>query len=144
MPFDNFSLGKDVVIDVVTPLGPLQLPVTVTSFDSKPRYKTISSTGLDGKTRQVKVPDGWEGTIGLDRRNNAVDLFFAQMEAGYYSGANLTSSTITETITESDGSLSQYQYTGVTLSFDNAGKKEGDNKIEQTIGFFASTRELLS
>jgi hypothetical protein len=140
MPYGNFSLGKDVVLDVITPTGVLQLPATVTGFEAKPVYKRVKSEPLNGINLEVPVPAGWEGTITLDRQNNAIDAFFAQQEAGYYAGVNVLTATITETISEASGAISQYRYTNVALRFDEAGKKTGDNKIEQTIGFFASQR----
>lgn len=143
MPFDNFSVGKDVVIDVVTPSGNLPLPVTVTGFEMKAEYTQIKSTAMDGVTRKASLPSGWNGTITMDRRDNGIDSFFADLEAGFYAGQNILGSTITETISEADGTLSQYQYTGVSLSFENAGKKTGDTKIEQTIGCWASKRKQI-
>jgi hypothetical protein len=144
MPFANFSIGKDVVVDIITPQGVLALPVTTTSFDAKPEYNKIASVGLDGINREVSIPKGWRGTLTLDRQNNAVDAFFAKQEAGYYGGQNVLTGTITETIRESDGSVSQYRYVNVSLSFDDAGKKTGDNKIEQHVGFFASQRQQVA
>lgn len=140
MPLNNFSLGKDVTLDVITPQGPLQLPVTTTGFEAKPQYNKIRSKGLDGINRGANVPDGWEGSISLDRQNSAVDDFFAAQEAGYYAGQNVLSASITETMREPSGAVSQYRYVNVCLSFDEAGNKTGDNKIEQKIGFFASQR----
>jgi hypothetical protein len=144
VPYNNFSLGKDIVLDVITPQGVLALPVTTTGFEAKPIYNRIKSKGLDGINREAAVPEGWEGSITLDRQNNAVDAFFAQQEAGYYAGRNVLTATITETINEADGSVSQYRYVNVSLRFDEAGKKTGDNKIEQHVGFFASQRQQVA
>lgn len=144
MPFDNFSIGKDITLDVVLPDGtPLALPVTTTGFEAKPEYAKLKSVALDSVNREVSIPQGWRGTIELDRRDDTVDSFFAAQEAGYYAGANTLTGTITETISEADGSVSTYQYIKVNLSFEEAGKKEGDKKIMQKIGFFASQRIRL-
>ncbi len=144
MPYNNFSLGKDIVLDVITPQGVLALPVTTTGFEAKPIYNRIKSKGLDGINREAAVPEGWEGSITLDRQNNAIDAFFAKQEAGYYAGQNVLTASITETISEADGSVSQYRYVNVSLRFDEAGKKTGDNKIEIHIGFFASQRQQVA
>lgn len=145
MPFGNFSIGKDVVIDVLTPSGGvLQLPATVTGFESKPVYNRIKSKPLNGINLEVDIPEGWEGTITLDRQNSAIDDFFAQQELAYYAGQNVLMGTLTETISESNGVISQYRYTNVSLRFEEAGKKTGDDKITQTIGFFASQRLKVS
>lgn len=140
MPSNNFSLGRDVTIQIATPTGVLNLPPTTTGFESKPQYNKLKSIGLDGVNRGASIPTGWDGTISIDRSNNVVDAYFAQIEAAYYAGQNLQYCTITETIRETNGAVSQYRYTGVCLSFDEAGNKTGDNKIEQKIGFFASQR----
>jgi len=140
MPSNSFNVGKDVTLQVVTPQGPLNLPVTTTGFESKPQYSKLRSKGLDGVNRGANIPDGWEGSITLDRSNSVVDDFFAAQEAGYYAGQNVLNATITETIREINGSVSQYRYIGVCLSFDEAGSKKGDQLISQTIGFYASQR----
>ena len=139
MPLNNFNIGKDVTYQVITPNGPLSISLK-TGFEAKPQYNKIHSKGMDGVNRAMYVPDGWEGTMKVDRQNSLIDDYFASQEAAYYAGQNLLSGTITETIREVNGAVSQYRYTGVVLSFDEAGNKTGDAKIEQTIGFFASQR----
>ena len=141
MPSGPFNIGKDVTLDVVTSQGILPLPVTVTSFEAKPQYNKIRSVAIDGINRGTNVPTGWEGSIMLDRNSGVVDDFFAGQESAYFSNINSSlSASITETITESDGSISQYRYLGVVLSFDESGKYAGDQKVSQTIGFFASQK----
>jgi hypothetical protein len=140
MPFNSFSIGKDVTIDVMTPSGLLQLPVTVTQFNMDPIYKDINCATLGGEVLESALPAGWRGSIMLDRQDGTVDDFFAQYEAGYYAGQNIQWSQITETISEADGSISQYRYTKCSLKFEKAGDKKGDDKISQTIGVFASKR----
>lgn len=145
MAFDQFSIGKDVVIDVILSDGTaLQLPVTVTGFMMKAEYARVTSSPMSGKNLEVSLPKGWRGTIKLDRKDNTIDVFFAQREAAFYAGLSITTATITETITESDGTVTQFQYTECSLSFDDAGDKQGDKKIEQTIGVFATEREQIS
>jgi hypothetical protein len=140
---NDFSLGKDVTLQVITATGTLNLPATVTAFDTKPQYNKLRRKGMDGVVRGANIPDGWEGTIQLDRHDSVVDDFFAAAEAGFYSGENSFTASILETIDEISGGTSQYRYTGVTLSFDDAGNKQGDNVITQTIGFFASRRQKV-
>ncbi|KAF1009483.1 MAG: hypothetical protein GAK28_00121 [Luteibacter sp.] len=139
MPANNFSIGKDISVVFVTPTGTLNLPVSVTSFEAKPIYNKIRSTHLD-KTRGANTPQGWDGSLQLDRFSSVVDDFFAQQEAGYYAGLNTLTGSITETIQEANGSISQYRYTDVVFSFEEAGKYTGDQKVTQTIGFFASQK----
>lgn len=135
----QFSIGKDVTLDIIGPQGPLRFPI-LTGFEAKPSYKSIESKGLDGIDRYEDLPSGWNGTISLDRSNSAVDDFFAQKEANFYTGLSSTTVTITETIQETNGGVSQYRYTGVALTLQDAGSKTGDNKVPMKIGFRAGRR----
>jgi hypothetical protein len=139
----QFNVGKDVSLDIIGPSGPLRFSI-ITSFDSKPSYKSVDSKGMDGVDRYDDLPAGWSGTISLDRADSTVDDFFAKKEADFYSGISSTLVTITETISEIGGSVSQYRYTGVALTLQDAGKKSADNKISIVIGFRAARRMKIA
>jgi hypothetical protein len=140
MPANNFTIGKDISLTIVTTAGILALPITTTSFDAKPQYNKVRGVCLDGVNRGFNAPTGWDLTFGLDRSSSVVDDFFAQQEAGYYAGQNTLTGSISETIQEANGSVSQYRYTGVILALDDAGKFTGDAKVSQTISAFASQK----
>lgn len=140
---NQFSVGKDVTLDIVGPSGPLRFSI-LTGFEAKPAYKSIDSKGLDGVDRYEDLPAGWTGSLSLDRSDSTVDDFFAQKEDNYYKGLSSTAVTITETITETSGAVSQYRYTGVALTLQDAGKKSADNKIAMVIGFRAARRIKVS
>ena len=136
---NQFNVGKDVTLDITGPQGPLRFNI-ITGFQSKPSYKSIDSKGLDGIDRYEDLPAGWSGSFSLDRSYSTVDDFFAQKEANFYTGLSSNLVNITETITEVSGEVSQYRYTGVALTLQDAGNKSADNKIQMTIGFRASRR----
>lgn len=136
---NQFSVGKDVTLDIVGSSGPLRFNI-LTGFEAKPVYKSIDSKGLDGVDRYEDLPAGWTGSLSLDRSDSVVDDFFAQKEDNYYKGLPSSAVNITETITEVNGAVSQYRYTGVALTLQDAGKKSSDNKIDMVIGFRASRR----
>lgn len=144
MAIGPFNTGRDVVLDLTTPKGPLRLPTTTTDWEAKPKYKTIESIALSGENNHANVPIGWTGTIGLDRTDNVVGDYFTQLEADYYAGINIGYATITETISESNGSVTQYRYTKVALRLEEAGKFVGDDRVQVKIGFEASRRIKLS
>ena len=83
---------------------------------------------------------GWDGTISMDRTDATVDRFFANAEAGYYAGANSYTASITQTVQEISGAITQWQYIGVVLGFGEAGKWQGDKEVNQVIEFFASKK----
>lgn len=140
MPANNFTIGKDISLTIVTTAGILALPITTTSFDAKPQYNKVRGVCLDGVNRGFNAPTGWDLTFGLDRSSSVVDDFFAQQEAGYYAGQNTLTGSISETIQEANGSVSQYRYIGVILALDDAGKFTGDAKVSQSISAFASQK----
>jgi hypothetical protein len=141
MPATNgFTVGRDVFIDLTLSTGPLRLPTTTTGFDAKQETKELTSHGLDGVNRFAELPAGWKGSVEMDRSDSVIDDYFAQMEADYYAGKITNPATITETISEANGSVSQYRYIGVVFKFQEAGKKRGDDKVAQTIGWSASKR----
>lgn len=139
MPLNNFSVGRDVSLDIVGPNGPLRFSL-VTKFTSKQQTKAEMIKGLDGISRPVRFFEGWEGSFDLERQDSTVDDYFAQIEANYYAGLNEGPVTITETITEVSGSVTQYRYLGVLLRLDDAGDKSGDMTVKQKLSFMASRR----
>lgn len=144
MPINGFSVGKDVTLDIISPLtgGLVQLS-NITSFESRQVTAKIESHGIDGINRPLDIPKGWEGSFMLDRATQGFDLFVTLIEETYYAGIRLTPSTITETITEADGLISQFMYDQVSINFPELGKWTGDNKVEQQLAFRASRRRAL-
>lgn len=143
MPVNGFSVGKDVSLDIIGPQGPLRFSY-ITGFTSKPDITDGKVKGLDGITRHVRFPDGWSGSFSIERQDSTVDDYFAQLEANYFAGLNELPITITETITEVSGGISQYRFVGVLLKLDDAGDFKGDATIKQKITFMASRRLKVS
>lgn len=137
MPMNNFTLGKDYSLTVVTTRGPLTINL-LTSFTAKQLTNEIRVKGLDGVMRPLSIPDGWEGSFDMERQDGVVDAYFADLESAYYNGENILSSYITETVTEPNGGLSQFRFTGVMLRLEDAGAKAGDATVKQRIGWMAS------
>lgn len=139
MPINGFSVGRDTSLDIISPNGPLDFGL-VTNFHSKQEAIEKMVKGIDGISRPVRFYNGWTGTIDLERRGPDVDIYFALSEQNYYDGVDEGSCTITETMQEPDGSISQFRYIGVLLKYDDAGARTGDNTIQQKLSFMASRR----
>ncbi len=139
MPIQNQSLGKDISFTVVTPTGTLAINGK-TDYDIKPMFSELKHKDLDGTTSYAYVPDGWTISVKLERRDPIIDRYFAQLEASYYAGVNLVPGTILESIQEVDGSVSQYQYTGVVLKYDDAGNWKSDGFIAISLTGMATRR----
>lgn len=143
MPLNGFTVGRDVTINIRTSTGSLTIPL-ITEFSKQQKVVTKNVKGLDGKTRSVKFPNGWAGKLDAERQDSTLDDYIAQEEANYYAGQDNPNITITETITEVDGSVSQYQYQGVSLTLSDGGTAKGDDTMKQTLDWEATQRVKLS
>jgi len=139
MAINNFSVGRDVSLNIQTPGGPL-VSSLITGFDAKPDMTERKIKGLDGITRPVRFFDGWSGKFDYERQDDFLDSYFAQLEQNYYSGVAELPASITETIQNPNGAISQYRYLGALLKLDDAGRWEGDKSVKMTVSFIASRR----
>lgn len=140
---NQFSIGQQSQLTIVGAAGPMTFNI-LTEFDAKPQYKKLQSEGLDGVTRFRNLPAGHTGAFKLDRSDSSASDYFAQQEANFFSGLNPDTVTITQTIVEASGAITQYQYLGVTLALEDDGDWKGLDKVVQTIGFSASRKIKLS
>jgi hypothetical protein len=91
-----------------------------------------------------ELPAGWSGGFDLDRADSTLDDYFAARESDYYGGIASPTISITETISEVSGSISQFRYTGVALKFEDAGNKGADKTVGQKVSFKAARRIKIS
>lgn len=140
MPFNNFTVGKDVSIDILTPDQGIVSFNLLCTFGSRQLTHQVKIIGLDGYIRWLELPGGWEGSIEFERQDYALDDYFAFTEDAYYQGVNIQSATITETTSEIDGSVTQYRYVGCMFRLEDAGNKSGENSVKQRLAFVASRR----
>ena len=142
MPLNGFNTGRDVTLTLTLPNGTVST-ASVTKFSSKPVTKKSRIVPLSGKVTNLVFPIGWEGSFMFDRNTPQLDNFWAAFEQAFNAGGAIPSGYLTETINETDGTVSQYRYTGVQIILDDAGTWEGDDTVKQSLDFVASTRELL-
>lgn len=140
MPVNNFNVGRDLSLQIVGYDGIIHNFPLVTGFDAKQETHSIKIMGMDGTVRFLELPAGWTGSFGTDRQDSSLDDYFANLEAGYYQGLNVQAATITETISEVDGSVKQYRFTGVVFKLDDAGSWAGDKQVSLKVGWSASRR----
>lgn len=139
MPANGLSTGIDHKLSF-NDINGVQQFVIIESFTAKEDATVGKEIAMDGNVRHPKFHEGWSGSFVLQRSNNVMDNYIALQEASYYQGVDQLPMTITETITETDGSISQYQYTNVVVSLDSAGNWSGTEIAKQNISFMASRR----
>jgi hypothetical protein len=134
----SYNVGKDISLDIVDPvLGALRFAIR-TDFEATPEFTELKSIAADGVARYEFLPIGHKLNFSFDRKDSSIDSYFAQREAQYFSGQTLAKVTITETIRNTDGSVSVFQYAGVALKLTNRGSWKGDAKVESKIEGMAS------
>lgn len=144
MPVNGFNIGKDVTLDIVDAVqGPLRFKIK-TRFEADPEYKDLRSEALDGVNRFGYVPAGHKLTFEFDRGDARVDDYFAARESDYFNGVVLPNVSVTETISNPDGSVSQYRYTDVALKLDKSGSFKSDSIVTQTISGMAARKVRIS
>lgn len=144
MPAQEFNIGRDVTLDIIDPVqGPLRFKL-MTSFDGTPKYKSLESNPLDGVPRFAEIPAGHEIVFEFDRADSRADDYFCAQEENYFAGRAIPNASITETVTEVNGAISQYRYTGVALSLTKSGPWKGDSLVGQGIKGLASRKRKIA
>lgn len=142
MPANGLNTGIDHKIVFTDATGVLQYAI-LESFSAKEDATTDKVVAMDGTVRHPKFHQGWSGSFVLERSDNVMDKYIALQEASYYRGVDQIPMTITETITEINGTVSKYQYTNVVVTLDDAGTWSGTEIVKQSISFQASRKILL-
>ena len=112
----------------------------VTGFTATQEVKHQRADPLNSTPVEFTTPSGWRGKFEVDRGNSAVDDLIATIETAFWAAGTIGVGTIYQYVTEADGRLNTYEFTGVSLVLSNAGNFQADSIVKQTLGFFASQR----
>lgn len=142
MALTSFSVGKDTQVVVMGPNGRVDL-AHVTAFESRQLTQSVRVSRIDGVHLGAELPRGWEGSFEVDRGNSTLDDFISWWEQQHYNGAMPAACTMYQYVTETDGSVSTYQYDGTVFRLANAGTWKGDAAVKQKLEFYASRRRRV-
>lgn len=140
MSQNGYSMGRDRTVAIVLPDGTTLNMQKVTKFTSKQDSSHQKVKGLDGVTDHMRFYEGWSGSFECERRGPELDAYFARLEANFYAGIDEPPATIQETITEPNGTVSQYRYERALLKYEDAGDWVGDKSVHQKVSFVATRR----
>lgn len=143
MSINGISVGKDITVTLDDNNGNV-VTTRAKMFNSKQKTSNKETVALDGINRMLNIPIGWEGSFEFERTGPQMDSFIYNLEQIYYSGGVIPQVTITQTVTEADGSLTQFQYLRCVVQYDNAGEWKGDDLVTQKINFSGSQRQQLA
>ena len=143
MPANGLSTGIDTKIYFSDANGVQQFAI-LESFQCAENANTPEKVGIDGTTRFPKFHLGWKGTFTFQRNSDVLDSYIAVQESLYYLGVDQLPGTITQTIIEIDGSVSQYSYSNVVLVLEDGGTWSGTDIVTQKFSFNASRKQKLA
>lgn len=144
MPLNGFNTGRDYTLSLTLPNGQVStINLIEASFD--PVTKTEMIVPISGVPTHMIFPQGWKGTLQFDRNSAQLDQFYAAFEAAFYNnGSVIPGGTITETISETDNTVSTFKYTGVQIVPSKMGTWRGDDKVSQSVEVVASQRVAVN
>lgn len=142
MSLTTFSIGRDTQLVLMGPGGRVDLN-HVTGFESRQLTTPIRVSRLDGLQLGTELPKGWEGSFEVERADSTLDDFISGLEQDYYNGSGVGLGTIYQYVTETDGSVSTYQFDGVVFKLVNAGVWKGDASVKQKLEFFAAKKRRI-
>lgn len=142
MGLTAFSIGRDTQLVVMGPSGRLDIS-HVTGFESRQLTSPVRISRLDGKQLGAELPKGWEGSFEVERGTSALDDFISALEQAFYNGGGTQTGTMYQYITETDFSVSTYQFDDVVFKLASAGIWKGDSSVKQKLEFYATRKRRI-
>jgi hypothetical protein len=110
----------------------------IQSAEIKPMSDLVKFKGISNIITAVPFANGHDIDLEIARVDSFIQDFWALFEASFYSGANIPSGSLTESIQESDGSITQYLYTNLFFIVESFGMIRSNELIVQKLRGFAS------
>ena len=142
MALTTFSVGRDTQVVVMGPTGRVDMN-HVTAFESRQLTSPVRVSRMDGTQLGAELPKGWEGSFEVERGDSTLDDFISTLEQAYYNGTGTGSGTLYQYVTETDGSVSTYQFDGVVFKLAHAGTWKGDSSVKQKLEFYATRKRRI-
>lgn len=138
----QINTGRDCSVVVVHPaFGRIQLD-NVTGFDPKQDVIKLSTKRLDGVRMTAHLPNGWSGSISVDRGTPSLDIIVAQIEAGWIDSGTYQNCTLYQFIAEAGGTQTVAIFDNVSLTLADAGNWQPDAVTKQRLDFEANRRRI--
>jgi hypothetical protein len=147
MALNDFNLGNEAQLDLVEASGTLIDIGGLCEFEARQESDAVHTKPLanGGKRITRTIYNGWTGSFKFDRMTAKIDALAQRLEQNYLDGNPEIYFQIMQTIRDPQtGQVNQYQYEQVSLALDEGGSFRADEKVSQTIKFFAARRLQLT
>jgi hypothetical protein len=141
----TYNLGTDVSVRVIDndTNAPISLAGRLVSFKADPKITYVNSTPVDngGFVQHRSVPQGWTGTIRIDRAQGDLDSLQAFKEQLFYTqGREKYFTIVHETRNQNNNQTDRYAYLFSAMNMDTSGEYKAADKVEITLTFHAQQR----
>ncbi len=148
-PLGTFLVGTDLSITITNNQTGVQvlLDGKRTNFTQKSDDTLIKTEVIDngGLPDHRVIPNGWSGTIEVQRTSGDFDALFAFMEANYYAGGPQQFFSITvNTPNQKTGGVDSYLFQGVVFHGYDPGSYSKMAQTKTSISWAAQQRTFLS
>jgi hypothetical protein len=130
---NNFNLGRDITIVLLTSSGTVISVPNLLDWNPKPVYADVKVDKLNGVQMNASLPKGWTCTLTNARGDSGLDLFVAAIEQAWYANGTYVGGSAYEYITETNGAQTVWQYTNGAYKLTDAGSWKGDDSVKQTL-----------
>jgi hypothetical protein len=145
MPVNGMNVGVDYSISyydgtsgTLIDLGDVQdVKISAQKHD-------IKSMPYNAPPRYGFVPDGFKIDFTITRTGSAIEDFMVAAEASFNAGQVQSAGYLNETITNPDGSVSRYQYTGFVVFLTDHGNISRDKNVTLSLTGYASTKVSIA
>lgn len=139
MALDGLTAGQDITLTFTDANGDIKI-VLIENFTWKYDTNIPKKVTMDGVTRHPKFWQGCSGSFTLFRTNATLEVYFSQGEGAYLLGGDQIPVTITQTITNADGTQNQWQFVDAVLDLSDGGNYSGQDTVTQTVTWMAAQR----
>ncbi|MGH3630656.1 MAG: hypothetical protein ACRDRL_24850 [Sciscionella sp.] len=146
----TFNLGPDAsVIFIWTPTGAqvaagdIGLLMEFSAEQQVDTQKVVPITN-GGQSANANLYTGWSGNLNFTRVNGSLTALFCIQEANYYQGQRANWDMIVGVSNAYDGTVDEYLFQLCSFKAGQFGNFQTRSPVEQSMGFEASTCQLLS
>lgn len=145
MPVNGMNVGRDYsfgLYDATTGQGVDLGDVQKVSVDAL--YHQIKSQPYNDVPRYGAIPDGYKGSFEVTRTGAELELLQLRLNEAFNAGGALQPGYLSERVTNSDGSMTMFQYRGVSFTIEKIGDISRDAVVKQTVNFMASEKVQIA
>ena len=141
MTVSGMSVGQSYTIGLYDgSLGSIVDLGSVQSFKSTMQKHNIKNMPYNAPPIYGYIPDGASGHFSLIRTNPDLENLFLQLVALFNNGGDLIPGYINETIRETGGGLSRYQYTQSVFFLTESADVSRDKNVPMSVEWMASEK----